>query len=267
MEHLVNVFIRVQRSADDGEALCTAFPDLEALALSKLLLLTRRYWTKGPGLREAGAQAKANNDLITRSKECYKEITSRLNKMREPLYEEHEANAIENTAHEFYRRSQESVANRPGDLTDGLGETVGQAPDSPSTLSSTKDAALDDTELEALRKQSQVMREVSQNADGTADGLRDSILHNTFLVVDHASINSVMLELGINGAYLVDDMWVWAVDPDWTPGNRRRFHSNQPLERSWAAAAASKNQAFVSIDENEARLFRVDFAIGSALRP
>ncbi|KAI0968714.1 hypothetical protein F4678DRAFT_474435 [Xylaria arbuscula] len=321
----------------------------QLLMQAELNLLTHRYWIKRPGLRESGAQAKATNDLIARSQEYYEEITSRLNKMREPLYEEHEATAIENAAHEFYRQLQESLAKKPEDpemaqarpwvrrlwneIKDSRnkrwGYAVFQPPyqqvedylsrrdavlfhakyatscssdlsirgllqtlDRPSTLSSTEDAPLDATNREALRQQFKVVRGVGQSADGTADGLTDGILHNTFLVIDHESINSVMPWPGTRSPRFVDDMWVWAVDPDWTPDNeanehpqykgymrvhiqqlvnnffeQRRFQANQPLESLWEAAAVSKNQAFVSMDENEARLFRVGFDIGSALKP
>lgn len=44
-------------------------------------------------------------------------------------------------------------------------------------------------------------------------GLLDGILRNVFLVIDHDCVNSVL-----SGAGSVDDMWVWAVDPDYKAG-------------------------------------------------
>ncbi|KAK8117625.1 uncharacterized protein PG998_005906 [Apiospora kogelbergensis] len=50
-------------------------------------------------------------------------------------------------------------------------------------------------------------------ADGRkSGGLQKGLLTNVFLVHDHATVHSV---LGMNG--LADEMWVWAVDPDYKP--------------------------------------------------
>ncbi|ROW01155.1 hypothetical protein VSDG_02618 [Cytospora chrysosperma] len=45
-------------------------------------------------------------------------------------------------------------------------------------------------------------------------GLKDGIIQNVFLVVDKCSAGSVLF-----GPGLVDDMWVWAVDPDYRDAN------------------------------------------------
>ncbi|KAI0156420.1 hypothetical protein GGR57DRAFT_81755 [Xylariaceae sp. FL1272] len=93
----------------------------------------------------------------------------------------------------------------------------------PSTLSSTKEAPLD-TKLEARRQQFKVVHGVGQSADASANGLRDGILHNTFLVIDHESIQSAMPEPGFDSVRFADDMWAWAVDPDWTANNEANEH-------------------------------------------
>ncbi|KAJ0370918.1 hypothetical protein COL154_001299 [Colletotrichum chrysophilum] len=131
-------------------------------------------------------------------------------------------------------------------------------------------------------------------------GLTDGILQNVFVVVDKASVDSV-----VSGSGLVDDMWVWAVEPDYDESKEtlapavasegsnstepasgyrgymrvrlqqlvdkfyeaRRFHENDyPMARLWEAAQKSKHHAFVSTKDDEARSWSVDRFVGSAMR-
>lgn len=97
----------------------------------------------------------------------------------------------------------------------------------------------------------------------------------------------------------VDDAWVWAVDPDFEPDEdeslpdqggeggseryqgymrvrmqqlvknfyeARRWHSDKlPMRALWEAAQVSKNQLFVSVNEDEAKQWKLSRDTGSAL--
>ncbi|KAI1465035.1 uncharacterized protein F4812DRAFT_128602 [Daldinia caldariorum] len=121
-------------------------------------------------------------------------------------------------------------------------------------------------------------------------GLGAGILRNAFLVIDQAAVNS-LLHTG-----LVDEAWVWAVDPDYhdlhsakEDGTKvekcrgyfrvrlqqlvnnffdaRRFHEHEyTMEQLEGMAQKSRNQAFVSLKEAEYGRFKVDRFIGSCLR-
>lgn len=83
-----------------------------------------------------------------------------------------------------------------------------------------------------------------------------------------------------------DDMWVWAVDPDYqSPSSEhrgylkvrlqqlvnnfyvaRRFRSVEvSMAELWNMARRSRGQAFVSLDETEFHSFRADRLLGSTL--
>ncbi|KAL2874111.1 hypothetical protein SGCOL_010699 [Colletotrichum sp. CLE4] len=148
--------------------------------------------------------------------------------------------------------------------------------------------------------ESQTIREdvvFSASMQSRTGGLEDGILQNVFLVVDKQSVGSV---LGAQG--LVDDMWVWAIDPDYddadelstpidgpsspeTSGryrgfmrvrlqqlvnnffNVRRFRQREfAMKELWEAAQKSKHQAFVSLRDDEARSWSIDRFVGSAMR-
>jgi hypothetical protein len=96
----------------------------------------------------------------------------------------------------------------------------------------------------------------------------------------------------------VDDAWVWAVDPDFEPENApvpderedrseryqgylrvrmqqlvknfyeaRRWHADKfPMEALWKAAQISRNQLFVSVNEDEAKQWTLSRDTGSAMR-
>ncbi|KAK1722030.1 hypothetical protein BDP67DRAFT_561499 [Colletotrichum lupini] len=146
----------------------------------------------------------------------------------------------------------------------------------------------------------------SQTQEGIVSGapvysetsaLEGGIIRNVFLMVDKPSVKSVL------GAHrLVDDMWVWAVDPGHddvdetlttndeprqseTPRRYRgfmrvrlqqlvnnfydvrRFHQREyTMKELWEAAQKSKHQAFVSIHDVEARIWSIDRFVGSAMR-
>lgn len=116
-------------------------------------------------------------------------------------------------------------------------------------------------------------------------------LRNVFLVVDQDAVNSVLSRSGN-----VDDMWVWAVDPDYAPApdtdsttgagepgyrgfmqvriqqlahdffNLRHFHEEEhPMSDLWAAAQRSRGGLFVSVDPVESGLWTMNRAIGTAL--
>ncbi|KAI0868898.1 hypothetical protein GGS24DRAFT_190366 [Hypoxylon argillaceum] len=117
---------------------------------------------------------------------------------------------------------------------------------------------------------------LSHETEARSGGLDDGILPNVFLVIDRESIDTVMAVTGN-----VEDMWVWAVDVDFDTRfqpaevateqipeeyrgymrvslqqlvnnffeQRYLYAEDKPLACLWAAAAQSKNRAFVSLDE------------------
>ncbi|KAG7051913.1 hypothetical protein JMJ77_0002526 [Colletotrichum scovillei] len=148
-----------------------------------------------------------------------------------------------------------------------------------------------------LRSQKQEGIVSSAPVHSETSGLEGGILHNVFLMVDMPSVKSV---LGAQG--LVDDMWVWAVDPDYndavetfttideprqseTPGryrgfmrvrlqqlvnnffDARRFHERKySMKELWEAAQKSKHKAFVSVRDTDARSWSIDRFVGGAMR-
>ncbi|KAI4860565.1 hypothetical protein F4820DRAFT_436563 [Hypoxylon rubiginosum] len=121
-------------------------------------------------------------------------------------------------------------------------------------------------------------------------GVGAGILRNVFLVIDQAAVNS-LLDTG-----LVDEAWVWAIDPDYhylhpAKGDSamaeeyrgyfkvrlqqlvnnffkvRRFHEDEyTMEQLEGMAQKSRNQAFVSLKEAEYGSFKVDRFTGSCLK-
>lgn len=122
--------------------------------------------------------------------------------------------------------------------------------------------------------------------------LQDGILKNVFLVIDQRCVNSLFSQTAN-----VDDMWVYAVDPDYTQPAGTAAMENSPheyrgymrvrlqqlvnnffdarrfrvddfsMQMLWRAAQPSRNQAFVSVKESEQQLWTFDRFVGSALRP
>lgn len=150
----------------------------------------------------------------------------------------------------------------------------------------------------ASKRRRQDQGDASSSAQTERGGLRDGILQNVFLMIDKASVRSVISRRGF-----VDEMWVWAVDPDFKHGDvatttekstdtplasgssykgflrvrlqqlvnnfydARRFHEEEyPMAKLWEAAQKSTNHAFVSVKEEEARSRNMDRFIGSAMR-
>lgn len=129
-------------------------------------------------------------------------------------------------------------------------------------------------------------------------GLEAGVLRNVFLLEDEACLDQAM-----DGRGAVDDMWVWAIDPDHEPnedeedgedGSEKyemndvyrgymrvrlqqlvnnfyeacKFHADEyPMRRLWEVAKDSRNCAFVSVHPQEARLWSGARDVGSALRP
>ncbi|KXH35840.1 hypothetical protein CSIM01_00554 [Colletotrichum simmondsii] len=155
---------------------------------------------------------------------------------------------------------------------------------------SIRDRGLESQKTEGVLSSAPVHTETS--------GLEDGILQNVFLMVDRPSVKSVV---GAHG--LVDDMWVWAIDPDYdddadelpttidgsrpseTPGryrgfmrvrlqqlvnnffDMRRFNARKySMKELWEAAQKSKHKAFVSVRDTEARSWSIDRFVGSAMR-
>ncbi|KAK2780210.1 hypothetical protein CKAH01_00154 [Colletotrichum kahawae] len=153
---------------------------------------------------------------------------------------------------------------------------------------------------QAPKRQRQEQETNTANTQVERGGLTDGILQNVFVVVDKASADSV-----VSGSGLVDDMWVWAVEPDYDESKEtlapavtaegstskesarsyrgymrvrlqqlvnkfyeaRRFHENEyPMSKLWEAAQQSKHHAFVSTKDDEARSWSVDRFVGSAMR-
>ncbi|KAL0935489.1 uncharacterized protein CTRU02_210080 [Colletotrichum truncatum] len=147
--------------------------------------------------------------------------------------------------------------------------------------------------FEKLRKDFETVR----------DGLPEGILHNVFLVVDRDSVHSVLS--GPKGGNVCDDMWVWAVDPEYHddkqegqdtvqdqedreaaayPGyvrvrlqqlvnnfyEARRSDTNNsnmvPLETLWKYAQKSYQRAFVSVREEDFQKWVPNRDVGSCLR-
>lgn len=151
--------------------------------------------------------------------------------------------------------------------------------------------------------QREKIKENASNASTKSEGgsFQDGILQNVFLMIDKNSVGSVL-----SGHGLVDDMWIWAIDPDHNSANdasaaaatsegprsigtppsgykgfirvrlqqlvhnfydARRFHGRDyPMRKLWEAAQKSKHRAFVSLKDDEARSWSIDRFVGSAMR-
>ncbi|KAI1852625.1 hypothetical protein JX266_002166 [Neoarthrinium moseri] len=123
-------------------------------------------------------------------------------------------------------------------------------------------------------------------------GLVEGLLRNVFLVVDRDAVKSVSKH-----TRSVDDMWVWAIDPDFEPNTTpssgegvksdryqgymrvrlqqlvknfyemRRWHADEfSMQALWEAAQLSRDQLFVSVHEDEAKQWTLSRDVGSAIR-
>ena len=135
-----------------------------------------------------------------------------------------------------------------------------------------------------IREKFVAVRDRAPKEQGTEDG----ILQNVFLVVGKDCVDSVLSESGN-----VDDMWVWAVDPDYAKASLegeskdeyvsclrvrlqqlvnnffelKRFQNEYSMKELWDVAQRSKNQAFVSVKDEEIGQWTMNRDVGSALRP
>lgn len=123
------------------------------------------------------------------------------------------------------------------------------------------------------------------------DALVDGVMSNAFIVIDSAAISSVYTTL-----QYADNIWVWAVDPDYDDPDdgfscdsnsaspqyygflrvrlqqladkffeARKFRAEIPMSELWSASQNSRNGAFVSLDRKEQQAYRSDRMAGSAL--
>ena len=142
-----------------------------------------------------------------------------------------------------------------------------------------------------IRDRAPKKQRTSEGATAKSGGLSDGVLQNVFLVADRDSVDSVLSKSGN-----VDDMWIWAVDPDYdvhaTTSSKsdqkdeyegclrvrlqqlvnnffevRRFHEEYSMKNLWEAAQKSKNQAFVSTRDEESGQWTMSRDVGSVVRP
>lgn len=150
------------------------------------------------------------------------------------------------------------------------------------------------TTFQKLREQFISIRDRKTGSEETVDGLDDGISRNVVLVIDKASVDSVR-----TSRENVDDMWVWALDPDYKADIEelseedrteeykgymrvrlqqlvnnfyevRRFHNEEySMKKLWNIAKKSRNEAFVSVKDEELDMymFRPGGFVGSAMRP
>ncbi|KAI0024492.1 hypothetical protein F4780DRAFT_604121 [Xylariomycetidae sp. FL0641] len=147
-------------------------------------------------------------------------------------------------------------------------------------------------QFRSIREQTRVTSHDATAVDASSGPgdvkLKPGILDNVFLVVTRECVNSVLSRYSF-----ADDMQIWAVDPDYVPEpgddeigyqgylkvrvqqlvnnffEVRKFHPEEYSMRTlWKAAQNSRNNAFVSVREEEQGLFKVISKgnPGSALR-
>ncbi|KAK0254016.1 hypothetical protein LTR91_010515 [Friedmanniomyces endolithicus] len=140
-----------------------------------------------------------------------------------------------------------------------------------------------------VRDQAKKRRKAHEPLDVDRGGIPNGLLRNVFLVIDQDVIDAVK-------SPVADNTWIWVIDPDYAGDvalmtrnglkgeyygymrvrvqqlvnnfwDARRYHeSEHPLQMLWAAAQESHNFAFVSVNPEEALMFRSDIVMGSALR-
>jgi hypothetical protein len=117
------------------------------------------------------------------------------------------------------------------------------------------------------------------------------VLSNAFIVIDSTCISSLY-----TGPQSADNVWVWAVDPDFDDSNAstspdsdaeipqyrgflrvriqqladkffeaRKYRTEIPMSELWSVAQKSRNTTFISLDEKEWQAHRSDHMTGSAL--
>ncbi|KAK8108793.1 hypothetical protein PG984_014594 [Apiospora sp. TS-2023a] len=142
------------------------------------------------------------------------------------------------------------------------------------------------TMFQKLREDFVRLRAVPHRVEEGRVGMRKGLLTNVFLVHDRETVNSVV---GMSG--LADQMWIWAVDPDYEPTSpddypeeyrgyfkvrlqqllknfyiARRFRGDEfSMVDLWDMARRSRDQTFISLDESEFQCFETNRTLGSAL--
>lgn len=159
-------------------------------------------------------------------------------------------------------------------------------------------------DIEALRTKFQMLREHFRSirdrprlprygSGGRCryDALIEGVLGNAFIVIDGTCISSLY-----TGPQHADNVWVWAVDPDYDDPNvgtssdpeseapqyqgflrvriqqladkffeARKYRTEIPMSELWLAAQNSRKTAFVSLDKKEYQAHRSHRMTGSAL--
>jgi hypothetical protein len=151
-----------------------------------------------------------------------------------------------------------------------------------------------DVKSQRLREHFKSLRDRAPKRQRTGDmtksnalGLSDGLLRNVVLFIDKACNESVL------ATGHVDDMWLWALDLDYDADPNtsqtaeyggylrvrvqqlfnnffelRRYQSEEyQMLKIWEMAQMSKNDAFVSVKEDEASLHSLSRDVGSAIRP
>ncbi|GKT58292.1 hypothetical protein ColTof4_12222 [Colletotrichum tofieldiae] len=313
--------LRSSSTPDKAALLHRAVHTPTALSSGEIDLLRRRFWPSheydGCQAAWAGALAKLESDT---SEQHMVSTVERLRKVREKLAGDEEK-AFEAAQQEWVRRLMSGTTSMPKAC---WGYAIYYDPD----------AGADDEDFQVRVSASlQWARDVSavaKNAQGNwtlhrmgwptgatgehkrglferlrrdfetvRDALPEGILKNVFLVVDRDSVHSVLN--GPEGGNVCDDMWVWAVDPEYRddtqegqdtaqeqeaaayPGYvrvrlqqlvnnfyvaRRPDEDNNtvPLETLWACAQKSYQRAFVSVREEDFQKWVPNRDVGSCLR-
>jgi hypothetical protein len=161
-------------------------------------------------------------------------------------------------------------------------------------------------DIQALRTKFQLLREhlksirdrarLPQYGNGGRcryDALVEGVLSNAFIVIDGTCISSLY-----TGPQYADNVWVWAVDPDYDDSNAsdstssdsdseipqyrgflrvriqqladkffeaRKYRNEVPMSELWSVAQKSRKTTFISLDEKEWQAHRSDRMTGSAL--
>ncbi|KAK2011613.1 hypothetical protein LZ32DRAFT_618939 [Colletotrichum eremochloae] len=306
----------IQSSPDKATLLHRALHAPETLSSDEIDLLRHRFWPSHEYDRWLPAWLDANAKLQSDTSEEHVISTSnRLLEVREKLAGEEEK-AFEAAWREWHWRRClhmcwgyaiycDPDSGADGEdfqcRRDGALQWAGCSPVAKAKQEQGRDWTLysmewpaggPDEHFEGLRRDFKTVR----------DTLPEGILRNVFLVVDQDSVHSVLY--GKMGGSVCDDMWVWAVDPDYQyrddkqeiqnpvqdqetatyPGYLRvrlqqlvnnfyaARHSDDgenivPLETLWACAQKSYERAFVSVREEDFQKWVPTRDVGSCLRP
>ncbi|KAK9777718.1 hypothetical protein SCAR479_05766 [Seiridium cardinale] len=288
-----------------------------ALSSGEIDLLRRRFWPShgydGCHAAWVGALAKLKSDT---SEEHMVSTVERLRRVREKLAGEEEK-ACEAAQQEWVRRlmSGTSMPKACWGYAIYYDPDAGADEDFQVRVSASLQWARDVSAVARNVQGNWTLHRMGWPAGGTdkhkrglferlrrdfqtvGDALPEGILQSVFLVVDRDSVHSVLH--GLKGGNVCDDMWVWAVDPEYRddkqegqdtvqeqeaayPGYmrvrlqqlvknfyvaRRSDEGNMvPLETLWACAQKSYQRAFVSAQEEDFQKWVPNRDVGSCLR-